>query len=279
MNIAPNLSYAGIPATAFVKERRFAGEIPWSHPAFQIWSTTGESVLAAMDHGLPVQRALQKSADKQTRAVDFVLQNALPSNQPYESFIFETGTVPTRDNLHDFFNGLCWIRFPLAKRKLNALQAGEINRAGGAQGHRGPLRDALTLFDENGALLLAPQLLWDALLMRDWQQLFIGLRPLWAEAQLVVFGHALLEKLVYPRKSITAHVYIAQAAMHSIADLDSWLAGELQACKLATKPFAPLPVMGIPGWSPENNNPAFYSDDRVFRKPCKNPVPHPDNQP
>ena len=279
MSIAPNLALAGISATSFVQERRFAGEIPWSHPAFQIWSAAGESVLAAIDNGLPLHRALQKPANKQINAVHFVLQSALPSNQPYESYIFETGTVPTRENLHDFFNGLCWMRFPLTKRRLNALQASEISRAGGVQGHRGPLRDALTLFDENGALLLAPQPLWDALLVRDWQQLFVRLRPLWAEAQLVVFGHALLEKLVCPRKSITAHVYIAQAAMHSIADLDSWLAGELQACKLATKPFAPLPVMGVPGWCPENNHPAFYSDERVFRKPCKNPVLGPDNRP
>jgi len=42
---------------------------------------------------------------------------------------------------------------------------------------------------------------------KDWQRLFVDLRPLWCQAHLVLFGHALLEKLVVPRKSITAHVY------------------------------------------------------------------------
>ena len=40
------------------------------------------------------------------------------------------------------------------------------------------MRDGLTLFDENGALLQAPQPLWQALRQRDWPALF-------------TFGHAL----------------------------------------------------------------------------------------
>ena len=57
------------------------------------------------------------------------------------------------------------------------------------------MRDAITVFDENGALLDAPPALWEALLARDWPRLFVDLRPLWAQARLVIFGHALLEKL------------------------------------------------------------------------------------
>ena len=182
----------------------------------------------------------------------------------YEQFIFETGTVPTRDNLHDFFNGLCWIRFPETKNKLNQLQAAEIARAG-VSPLRGPVRDALTVFDENAAFLMAPQALWDALIEKDWHKLFIDLRPLWAQARLVLFGHALLEKLVYPRKPITVHVYKAQPAIHSMAALDAWVAQDLSAEKLAGKPFAPLPVLGVPGWWPDNENFSFYDDSDVFR--------------
>ena len=194
----------------------------------------------------------------------FVAQSCLADGQAYEQFIFETGSVPTRDNLHDFFNGLCWLTFPQTKKKLNQLQAQQL-AVDGVQQVRGPVRDALTLFDENAAFLCAPQPLWDALLARDWRRLFVDLRPLWAEAQLVLFGHALLEKLVQPRKPITAHVYQAQPAMDSIADLDAWVAADLRAEKLAGKPFAPLPVLGVPGWWPDNENPCFYEDIRVFR--------------
>ena len=196
--------------------------------------------------------------------VRFVSQSELPDGQAYEQFIFDTQTVPTRDNLHDFFNGLCWLTFPETKTKLNQLQAEQL-AIDGVQQTRGPVRDALTLFDENAAFLLAPQPLWDALIARDWQRLFVELRPMWADAQLVLFGHALLEKLVNPRKPITAHVYRAQPAIDSIATLDAWIAADITACKLASKPFVPLPVLGVPGWWGENENPCFYEDILVFR--------------
>ncbi|WP_284414616.1 DUF3025 domain-containing protein [Acidovorax sp. SUPP3334] len=197
-------------------------------------------------------------------AVRFVPHSALPADVAYEQFIFDTGTVPTRDNLHDCFNGLVWLRYPQAKRRLNALQALAIADTGvGAV--RGPLRDAITLFDENGAMLFAPAPLREALAARDWRRLFVDLRPLWQQAQLVLFGHALLEKLESPRKPITAHVYQAQHAIDSVADVDAWLAGALDPSHLATKPFLPLPVLGVPGWWPENENFCFYDDSLVFR--------------
>jgi hypothetical protein len=109
--------------------------------------------------------------------------------------------------------------------------------------------------------------LWDALVAKDWQRLFVDLRPLWAEAHLLLFGHALLEKLVYPRKPITAHVYRAQAASNSIAGMDAWMAADVSADKLASKPFAHLPVLGVPGWWPANEDLTFYADASVFRLP------------
>ena len=196
--------------------------------------------------------------------VQFVPQSKLPADQAYEQFIFDTQTVPTRDNLHDFFNGLCWLTFPHTKSKLNQLQAAQLANDG-VQQVRGPVRDALTLFDENAAFLVAPQALWDALIARDWQRLFIELRPMWADAQLVLFGHALLEKLVTPRKAITAHVYQAQPAIDSVAALDAWIANDITAQKLAKKPFVPLPVLGVPGWWADNKKLSFYEDILVFR--------------
>jgi hypothetical protein len=83
----------------------------------------------------------------------------------------------------------------------------------------------------------------------------------------VLFGHALLEKLVSPRKPITAHVFRAQPASNSIADLDAWLATTLSAPLLASKPFAHLPVLGVPGWWADNAAPDFYADTSVFRPP------------
>ena len=236
----------------------------WGAAWLAPWRATGEPVAQQIVRGDSVHSALQTVLGAGRGAVRFVPQSDLPDGTAYEQFIFDTRRVPTRDNLHDFFNGLAWLQFPQTKRRLNQLQAQAI-AADGIQAVRGPLRDALTVFDENGAVLQAPEALWDALRARDWQALFVDLRPLWREARLVLFGHALLEKLVSPRKPMVAHVYQAPAAIHSIADMDAWLAQALQPGHWATKPFAPLPVLGVPGWWPANEVPGFYADAQVFR--------------
>lgn len=210
--------------------------------------------------------ALNLALASNSLSVRFVPQTDLPPGVAYESHIFNSNRCPTRDGLHDFFNGLAWLHFPLTKRRLNQLHGAQIAQTG-IQPVRGPARDALTLFDENAAFLQAPDALWDALAAKNWHRLFIDLRPLWGEAQLVLFGHALLEKLVAPRKAITAHVYRAHPASQNLADLDAWIAADLSAEKLATKPFAHLPVLGVPLWWPANQDPAFYGDGSVFRAP------------
>ena len=193
-------------------------------------------------------------------------QSALPEAEAYEAFIHRTGQVPTRDNLHDLFNALVWLRFPQTKRRLNELQAAQIARDG-VQATRGPVRDALTVFDENAAFLHAPDLLWNALAAKDWHTLFVTQRALWQQATLVLFGHALLEKLAAPRKGITAHVYRVSPASSALTDWDACVAYDISAKKLATKPFAHLPVLGVPGWWPANEAPGFYDDTTVFRRP------------
>jgi hypothetical protein len=198
--------------------------------------------------------------------VEFVSQSELPTDIAYEAFIFSHKRIPTRDNLHDFLNGLCWLRFPQTKLRLNFLQAQEI-ASQGVNATRGSLRDALTLFDENVLLLQSSDELWQALQDRDWTKLFGEFRDEWQGAHIVIFGHALLEKLVAPYKSITAHVFRIASDVDAKDDqaLDDWLATNLQPDYLATKPYLPLPVLGIPGWWPENEDLSFYSDTQVFR--------------
>jgi hypothetical protein len=235
----------------------------WVEPVWGDWQRVASgaehdtarlpAVLNSVSHGLPVR---------------FVPQTALPEGQSYEHFIFNERQVPTRDNLHDLFNGCCWRRFPRTKARLNALQADVIGRVGvGAT--RGPLRDALTLFDENALLLQASPALWGALQQHDWYTVLVTHRQDWCETQVirpVVFGHALLEKLCQPYKSITAHAYwIDPAVPADDASWDGWLAGRLDAPHMATKPFQPLPVMGIPEWCDANADRQFYADTQVFR--------------
>jgi hypothetical protein len=196
-------------------------------------------------------------------SVRFAGQASLPAGRAYEAFIFEQRICPTRDNLHDLFNALTWLALPRTKACLNALQAEQIGRHG-VSARRGAVRDALTLLDENGAVLWAPEPLQQALKARRWRDLFIGLRPLWSKCHLLVFGHALQEKLQQPRKAITAHVYLPRCEL-SHTHLDAVLADEIATAPWAEKPYWPLPLLGVPGWYLPNENFSFYDDARVFR--------------
>jgi hypothetical protein len=243
--------------------------VDWTAPWYAPWRGPGEAVAKRMAAGEPLPAALDAAGGAPVR---FVAQEALPAGTAYEQFVFATGQCPVRPGLHDFFNGLVWMQFPRSKAALNRLQAQEIARDGIAA-RRGPVRDAITVFDENGALLQAPAPLWEALRQRAWRRLFVELRPAWRQARLWIFGHALLEQLVAPRKNLTAHVLAAPAALESGAIADAWLAGHLTAEALAAKPFTPLPVLGVPGWWPANENFSFYDDSLVFR-PRKNVEQH-----
>ena len=249
-------------------------QIDWRQPWLADLRLLGQQVHGKILDGMTTAAALQQVADAQglLPGWQFVNQQQLPAGMAYEAFIRNQRCIPTRDNPHDFFNGLIWLHWPQLKQALNALQAAEIERQGvGAQ--RGALRDAVTVLDENGALLLAPQALCDALRQKRWHELFVQRRADWAQARFFPIGHALLEKLVQPRKPITAHVIcipLEQApGIACMPEADRWLLAHLQtpSCNLANKPYLPIPILGIPGWCEENQNFSFYDDSLVFRAP------------
>jgi hypothetical protein len=235
-------------------------DIDWNAPWLADWRAVGEPIAQRVVAGVLQAQAL---SDAGLAPVGFVPQADLPEGQAYEDFIYARGQVPTREGLHDFFNALCWMHFPLAKKRLNQLQAAEIARAGVGQ-VRGPVRDAATVFDENALLIQAPDVVWEALTAHRWQDAMVAWRAQWTHVRLWTFGHAALEKLVQPYKSITVHLWRVPNAVDA-AGLDAWLAQDLTTEKLATKPFSPLPVLGVPGWWAPNEAPDFYEDVGVFR--------------
>ena len=240
--------------------------LDWQLPWFKPWANHGEKVQRHwQQHSDELHLALNKTNAHVQTAFSFVPQDNLPNDTAYESFIFQHKQIPTRNNAHDFFNGLCWLRFPQTKAQLNRLQAQAIAQDG-VHTRRGALRDALTLFDENAALLFAPPFMWEALQHKQWQKLFVTHRDDWQQTQLVLFGHALLEKLLKPYKGITAHVLCVPMPTLSIdAEVDTWLCQQLTVESLMSKPFVPLPLSGVPGWWAANQVPDFYEDKKVFR--------------
>lgn len=235
-------------------------DIDWSAPWLVDWRAVGEPLAARIAAGRPQPQTLSGAV---CAPVTFVPQAELPAGMAYEAFIRDTAQVPTREGLHDFFNALCWMHFPQAKLHLNRLQAAEIARDG-VQGKRGRVRDAITVFDENAVLIQAPDQVWDALSGHHWHEALVQLRPVWQEVRLWMFGHAALEKLVRPYKSITAHLWRVPQWVQPAA-LDAWLVQDLSTVKLASKPFSPLPLLGVPGWWAANEDASFYADAQVFR--------------
>jgi hypothetical protein len=249
---------------------------PWYdsvRPAFARLRIDGEHFIDAFNAlaaalGLANQRGLP---------IRFVPQDQLPPGTAYEQFIGATGSVPTRENLHDFFNGLVWQSFPLIKRQLNALQAAQIAAAGVGK-QRGPARDAATIFDENAALMVVREgaegrALVEALRAHRWHDALFERRVMFGrDAQVWLFGHALMEKLVAPRRAITAHTWVVFAGDAyfdlprdaQCAWIDEHVAAELLAEGVSTAGFTPLPVLGVPGWWPRQDQ-AFYADASVFR--------------
>ncbi len=238
--------------------------VQWKHAWFEAVRPTD-----GVRDTLPLNVAQALNQHATDSSPHFVSQDTLPETEPYEAFIYRTGQIPTRNNAHDFFNGLMWLSMPQTKRALNVLQATQIAQAGGVKQTRGAARDAATLFDENGAVLLTrSRALVEAWLAHDWQRLFVELRDEWKHARLLIFGHAALEKLLSPYKAITTHTLWLEAAHDTqLVQVDEMLAQSIE--RIARKDWQPLPMMGVPGWWPVElgvQDAAFYADEKVFRR-------------
>ncbi|TDV18328.1 hypothetical protein C7408_10384 [Paraburkholderia caballeronis] len=257
--------------------------IDWTQPWFSPFARRGrrwqQAALAGYARYLDELNADARASARHTgrgEPLSFIAQDDLPPGTAYEAHIAATGCVPTRHNLHDFFNALMWFAFPRIKAALNARQSAAID-ALGVGPTRGGLRDALTLFDENAVLFAcADPRLSAALRGFEWHTLFVAGRAAWGErCEVRPFGHALLEKLIAPYRACTAHAWIVDVPADyfgwSADARDAWL-DRAVADRLAgdddltPRRFAPLPVLGIPGWWTENEAASFYDDATVFRR-------------
>ncbi|MBO1531977.1 DUF3025 domain-containing protein [Psychrobacter sp. F1192] len=228
--------------------------------------------------------------DQQAHTLTFVSQNALPEGEAYEHFIATTGNIPTRDNLHDLFNGSIWLTFPKTKALLNYYHMLEMTQDADQQDkstHRGRVRDTITVFDENGAILVtADPSIGEALIDFNWQASLVAPRDKWdnplqlnkqSQAAVYIFGHALLEQLVHPRKPLCAHSIVLQVSqdffglclserMQYLDDkMAEYMDKLLSQNEVNPRQLAPLPILGVPHFWAENVNAEFYDDSYVFR--------------
>jgi hypothetical protein len=210
------------------------------------------------------------------------LRLAAPSggSEPYESRIYLHGEMQFREGeWHDLFNLLAWLAYPRTKAALNEAHHLESLRVPEAESsnegsNRSRLRDALTVFDESGAIAVSSDAdLLDDLQAFRWKQLFRERRDrVRARMRVHLFGHALFEKALHPYVGMTAHALllpishelITAPAERLLEAVDAAAAGRV--CAMTTpQALSPLPLLGVPGWWPDNAAAAFYDDDRHFR--------------
>lgn len=203
----------------------------------------------------------------------------------YEQIIFEDKQVPTRANWHDFFNGLVWLQFPLTKRYFNQVHYEEISEHGVKK--RTAVRDRITHFDECGLVLFThcEQLEHD-IAEHNWQTVFVNNSAQWHRSIVpVIIGHALWEMLLNPHIGLTAKVKVCVLpAQHPVfsqtntvlqSEINALLDQYLQQCLkrdqdfFRKKPWLPLPLLGIPQWSPFHQNAEFYANKNYFMEKRK----------
>lgn len=214
---------------------------------------------------------------QQVPGIRFVLPENLPdTGEYYETRIHRSGKVPTRaNNWHDFFNAAIWLAFPLSKQALN--QRHILGQQHSDSRGRGPLRDAATLLDESGIVVVyCDEALAQLLRQHEWQQLFVAQRSQWGRTiSAITFGHAIYEKALAPYIGFTAKAWLQPVSadffhlppVQQMQVLDRLLAHRLSDLEQLAQPgeLCALPVLGVPGWWPDNANPTFYENRGYFR--------------
>lgn len=199
----------------------------------------------------------------------------------YAPRIYLKGEIQTRtENWHDFFQLLTWCLFPKSKAVINAIhipRAKERIEKGVDTGRRSPVENMLSLFDEGGAVIVSSD---ESLLqlIRDfqWKELFWNRRDeLAAKLQCITFGHAMYEKGLVPYVGMTANSilivvdkgFFQQTLEKRLGYIDERLPSLFSDGTQYSKPkdLSPFPVLGLPGWDPDNESEAYYDNIDYFR--------------
>lgn len=189
--------------------------------------------------------------------------------QNYEVELFENGNIATREyNWHDYFNLCVWVSYPRTKAAINYLHYSEIKNK--KQKNRTSLENAMTIFDENGVVVLcSDEKLLDMTRRHEWKKLFWDYREdVKHKMHIAIIGHSLYEKFLNPYIGMTAHAVLWHVEEVNLEkyELDARLAQELNS-KIYSSPksLQPLPILGYPDWFSENKYAEFYDDTRYFR--------------
>ncbi len=237
-------------------------QIGWPDPDV-LNALAGDAGRVVNAQGLPVRFVVQSPRSGEFR-------------DGFEQRTFLAGEVQMRAlDWHDLFNALVWMSFPTTKAVINARHYESL--AGAQAGNRPPVRDALTLFDEDGVVVLSS----DAALLElvrafRWKELFWRRREeVRQKMRFFLFGHALYHKALDPFVGMTGKAVLLRVPdgfarlplQAQVADADRLLAAHVwnRAHLRQGRELSPLPVLGVPGWWSAGDQENFYDDTDYFR--------------
>jgi hypothetical protein len=245
------------------------GAVAFAHPAFapyRDWLRDGTLPEVATLNAWARERALALPDGPELSFVEGAVAGALA----YETTILRDGRIHVRrGSWHDAFNALAWLAFPRTKAALNACHVAE--GAGGGANARTRARDAATLLDESGMIVVCADASLERLLREHaWHALFVARRDdVVAMLYPWVLGHGLLHKLRSPYRALTANVlWIPRAGDDGVADggrVDAAAAASLDARAPDPAFLLRLPVAALPGWDTEALGARLFDDTAVFR--------------
>ncbi len=224
-------------------------------------------------------QCLGKCTNKNGKNISFVTQNLHfdTFEDEYEPRIYRSGQVQTRENnWHDFFQVMVWKTFPKTKSLLNKVHYdAAIKRHKDNIKKRGNQENFVTLFDECGAIVLSSSKGYlDMVKNFKWRAFFVENKSKFGKAiDCAVFGHAMYEKALTPYIGMTAHcllllvdeTYFTFNVKQKNNYIDTLLSDHINSIKdLNTKCLTPLPLLGIPGWHPDQSH-LFYENQSYFR--------------
>lgn len=195
----------------------------------------------------------------------------------YEPRIYLAGEIQTRtQNWHDLFNALVWLTFPRAKAMLNQLHYQALRQEQQAnETCRGPLRDAATLFDESGVVVVSSHAQLSQMLRDfEWKALFWEQRVLLGtHMKFFIFGHGLYEKALSPYVGMTGKGvvlsvdadFFRRPLQQQLQDIDAMLVSFIGQNLSVSTDLTPVPVLGYPGWSQDNSDSRYYDNRHYFR--------------
>lgn len=215
------------------------------------------------------------------RVVAQACEKSADWRQGYEPRIYLQGELQTRlESWHDAFNLLTWATFPLAKAALNARQYALLEARAevtAAVGPRSPNQDTLTQLDESGVIVLCSDPALSKLMINfQWKPLFWeNRRAVREKLRCFLFGHGLMERALTPYRGLTgkgvilpvAQELLAQPLALQLAQVDQMLAQRIADTRQFLRPqdLAPVPLLGFPGFSLDNECAEYYDDQRYFR--------------